>query len=140
LPVLHNREKAEIVLNYCRELKSRLEATFFQGEPLRVLLDERDLRGGEKKWNWVKKGIPIRLEVGPRDIEQNTLMVSRRNKQNHKEKQSEEQFLTTIGDELMKMQSEMFENAKQFRDQNVVFIEDKDAFYSFFSSNSEQGF
>jgi prolyl-tRNA synthetase len=29
----------------------------------------RDIRGGDKQWEWVKKGVPLRLEVGPRDIE-----------------------------------------------------------------------
>ena len=33
------------------------------------IVDERDVRGGDKVWEWVKKGVPLRLEIGPRDIE-----------------------------------------------------------------------
>ena len=39
--------------------------------------DDRDLRGGEKYWQWVKKGIPLTVEIGPRDLENNTVFVGR---------------------------------------------------------------
>jgi len=41
-------------------------------------VDRRDLRGGEKNWEWVKKGIPVRIEVGPRDLENQSVTLSRR--------------------------------------------------------------
>ena len=37
-----------------------------------VEIDDRDIRGGEKKWHHVKRGVPIRLEIGPKDIEKNS--------------------------------------------------------------------
>ena len=40
----------------------------YAGEPIRVRIDNRDIRGGEKKWQWVKRGVPLRVEVGPRDV------------------------------------------------------------------------
>ena len=36
------------------------------------------MRGGEKNWEWVKKGVPLRVEVGPRDVEAQQVMLSRR--------------------------------------------------------------
>ena len=41
-------------------------------------IDNRDIRGGEKKWQWVKRGVPIRVEVGPRDVVANNIAVGRR--------------------------------------------------------------
>ncbi|MBS0654959.1 MAG: proline--tRNA ligase, partial [Verrucomicrobia bacterium] len=44
----------------------------------------RDLRGGEKSWEWVKKGVPLRIEVGPRDIDGKTCVISRRDESSSK--------------------------------------------------------
>ncbi len=46
--------------------------------PVRVEIDDRDIRGGEKKWHHVKRGVPIRLEIGPKDIEKNSVFLGRR--------------------------------------------------------------
>ncbi len=54
---------------------------------LRVVVDERDERGGDKVWNWIKKGVPVRIEVGPRDLEKDALFVGRRDRA-PKDKQS----------------------------------------------------
>ena len=40
----------------------------------------RDLNGGVKSWEWIKKGVPIRVEIGPRDLEKGTVAVTRRDK------------------------------------------------------------
>ena len=54
---------------------------------VRVHVDERDERGGEKVWQWVRKGVPMRLEIGPRDIEKDAVFVGRRDRA-PKDKQS----------------------------------------------------
>ena len=46
--------------------------------PVRVRIDDRDIRGGEKKWQWVKRGVPMRVEIGPRDVAAGGLFLSRR--------------------------------------------------------------
>ena len=51
------------------------------------MVDERDERGGDKVWDWIKKGVPLRLEIGPRDIEKDALFVGRRDRA-PKDKQS----------------------------------------------------
>ena len=61
-----------------RTLEAELAAQTYDGEPVRVRIDDRDIRGGDKKWQQVKRGVPLRVEVGPRDIADDTLMVGRR--------------------------------------------------------------
>ena len=56
---------------YCESLKKDLAAQQYDGEPIRVRIDDRDIRGGDKKWQWIKKGVPLLVEVGPRDIADN---------------------------------------------------------------------
>ena len=45
---------------------------------IEVEVDRRDLGGGVKNWEWIKKGVPLRVEIGPRDLEKNSVVVSRR--------------------------------------------------------------
>ncbi len=50
----------------------------WHGAPLEVQVDQRDLGGGVKNWEWIKKGVPLRVELGPRDLESGNVAVSRR--------------------------------------------------------------
>ena len=45
---------------------------------LRVKIDDRDLRPGQKYWDWEIKGVPLRLEIGPRDVENGNAFAARR--------------------------------------------------------------
>ncbi|DAC32862.1 MAG TPA: proline--tRNA ligase, partial [Candidatus Poseidoniaceae archaeon] len=45
---------------------------------LRVKVDARDIRAGQKYYDWEIKGVPLRLDIGPRDIEQGTAFAARR--------------------------------------------------------------
>jgi len=62
VPVLA-KEGADDVLAACRELQAQLRDT-----GLRVHLDDRDLRPGQKYYDWEIRGVPLRLELGPRDL------------------------------------------------------------------------
>ena len=75
---LSQRRRAGEVLPYCATLEQELAAQSYAGEPVRVRIDNRDIRGGEKKWQWVKRGVPVRVEIGPRDVANNGVFVARR--------------------------------------------------------------
>ena len=78
LPVIPKEELKTDVINYANEIKESLKNLNFYESPLRVEVDSRDIRGGDKNWQAIKKGIPIRIEVGPRDIPKREVVVSRR--------------------------------------------------------------
>lgn len=80
IPVTPKEESRQAVLDHCEELARTLRAKTFHGQPLRVLVDRRDLGGGAKKWEWVKKGVPVRLEIGPRDLEKGSVCLQRRDR------------------------------------------------------------
>ena len=54
--MIHKEEKREEVLNYCRSLAEEPRCLPYAGRSLEVIIDTRDLRGGEKLWSWIKKG------------------------------------------------------------------------------------
>ncbi len=140
LPVIHKEETKKEVLAYCHALAKDLRQIQYGGVPLRVIVDERELRGGDKLWSWVKKGIPLRIEVGPRDIANNQLPVTRRDR-GHKESQlfSREALLESVALELDAMQKALLEKAREFRSSHIKKIETKEEFYAFFTpKNSEQ--
>jgi prolyl-tRNA synthetase len=68
--LLGDKEK---VLAVCRQLQDELSAA-----RMRVQLDTSDERPGAKFYKWEMKGVPIRLEVGPRDIENGVVTLARR--------------------------------------------------------------
>ncbi len=145
IPVLHKKEQTGQVLDYIATLKEKLEKIPFLDGQIEVELDVRDISGSEKKWEWIKKGIPLRIEIGPRDIESGTLLINKRNlPHNEKLKLKEQELIEKLPSILNEMQKEIWEKALAFRDGNLVKIDTKEEFYQFFqkteNKTSENGF
>lgn len=134
LPVLHKEETRSEVLGYCHSLAGELRHVLFDGKPLTVIVDERDMRGGDKAWSWIKKGVPVRIEVGPRDIANDAFPLMRRDKP-HKESVnlSRGHLVAKIGEILEEIQNNLYQKALAFRQANTKKIDRKDEFYSFFN-------
>ena len=58
--------------------KSNQIADVLRDGGLRVKVDSRDIHAGQKYFDWEIKGVPLRLDIGPRDIENNTAFAARR--------------------------------------------------------------
>jgi prolyl-tRNA synthetase len=121
LPVVPKPEQEDMVLKYANELAQQLQSCTSYGEPIRVHVDRRDKRGGEKSWDWIKKGAPIRLEAGPRDVESKSVMACRRD-QSHKDKRSLafSDLPQAIPTMLQEIQDNYFAQACQFRDSHIA--------------------
>ncbi|MEP5188738.1 MAG: aminoacyl--tRNA ligase-related protein, partial [Marinomonas sp.] len=78
LPMLRDKPEDEAVLTYCEEVRESLVGLSALGEPLRILLDKSPGKASAKRWDWVRKGAPIVVEVGPRDMEGGKVAVLRR--------------------------------------------------------------
>ena len=139
IPITFKADDPQAVLDYCRSLREELRQVSFAGRPLEVELDDRDLRGGEKVWSWVKKGVPIRLEVGPRDMADNAVFMARRD-QSAKDKSSvpRNRFVAEVADMLEQMQRSLFERARAMRDEHTRVIESRDEFYAFFTPRNKE--
>ncbi|MFL2847758.1 MAG: proline--tRNA ligase [Coraliomargaritaceae bacterium] len=134
LPVTPKPDSRDAVLEYCRDIKQALEAQSYLGEPVRVELDDRDIRGGEKTWSWVKKGVPVRIEVGPRDMEKEAVFYARRDKA-VKDKVSQEKasFVSEITALLENIQSNLFKKAQDFQKTHTQSIDNKEDFEAYFA-------
>src|SRR5690606_6251784 len=123
LPLYRSDEERGDVLPFCDSLKKSLTAEQYDGEPLRVRIDDRDLRGGDKKWQWIKKGVPLIVEVGPRDIASNQVMVKRRDTQGKGVAVVRDEFVNSASDSLAEIQQSLFDRAARLRTESSVRID-----------------
>jgi prolyl-tRNA synthetase len=137
LPVIHKDEVRNEVLSYCDALAKELRDISYCGRNLAVEVDAREGRGGEKMWSWIKKGVPIRLEIGPRDISSDSVFVGRRDKDpKDRTSRPRAEFVKTVVDQLEEMQNNLLERARRFRDENTRNIDSRDEFYEYFTPDN----
>ncbi|MGH7442371.1 MAG: aminoacyl--tRNA ligase-related protein, partial [bacterium] len=122
------------VLAYCEGLAKELRARSFQGEPLRVKLDARDRKPQDKRWEWIKKGAPLVVEVGPRDMAKGELCWLSRLDIAKKNFESVQAFVAASAERLASVQDALYARAKAYRDANIrTDIHDFAAFKEYFS-------
>ena len=139
LPVLHKDQEREAVLDYCDRLAEALRAQSFHGEALRVHIDRRDLRGGDKMWSWVKKGVPLRVEIGPRDLAADAVFLGRRDRGvREREAVPRATFIARAAELLDEIQAGLWERAKAFRAEHTHRIDTKQEFYEFFTPRDKE--
>ncbi len=137
LPVIRNEDDRTKVMEYCEKLRQELVAQSYDGRPVEVSIDSRDLRGGEKTWQHIKRGVPIRAEVGPRDIESDSVFVGRRDT-GQKQGTPRAEFVANIGKTLEEIQQGMFDRAKKLRDDNTQNIDNLDDFKAYFTPKNAE--
>lgn len=78
VPMLREAPEDDALIAYCREIAASLKGATALGEPLRVLVDTKALKASTKRWNWVKKGAPVIVEIGGRDMAAGNVSMIRR--------------------------------------------------------------
>lgn len=68
VPMLRDQPEDAAIVDYCKTLQAELAKQTALGEPVRALLDLKAAKAATKRWGWVKKGAPIVIEVGGRDV------------------------------------------------------------------------
>lgn len=139
LPVYRSDEERATVLPYCDALKADLTAQQYDGEPVRVRIDNRDLRGGDKKWQWIKKGVPLIVEVGPRDIASNQVMVKRRDSEGKGAGVTRDEFVASVAASLAEIQQNLFDRAARLRDESSRKIDSLADFEKYFAEDAPGG-
>jgi len=129
VPIFKNEEGEKIVLPKVQTIKEELES-----KDIRVHVDDRSgLSPGYKFNDWEMKGVPIRIEIGPKDIEKQSFVVAKRyNREKSSLEFNEIDKISTILDEIQK---NMLDNAREQAKTNTVDISD----YTEFKSKIEQG-
>lgn len=117
VPIYRDEEGRSAVLSYIAKITESLEKN-----AVRVHVDQRDTVSPGFKFNdWEMKGVPLRLEIGPRDVEKEDVVLARRDN-GEKKTLSVDAFLSTAAALLDTIQQEMFLNRRKFREQNTFDI------------------
>lgn len=134
LPITPKEDTKAQVLEAADKLAQRLRDQSAFGAPLEVEVDTRDLGGGVKNWEWIKKGVPVRIEIGPRDLEKNSVAVCRRDRSpKDKEFLGTDEAVSKIPEILQEIQDQLLANALQFRKDHTQKIDSLDDFRDYFT-------
>ena len=113
VPIIFDKTKKETI-DKCREIKENLE-----NEGYTVILDDREeYKAGFKYNEWELRGIPIRIELGPRDIEKKQLVIVRRDT-SEKTFAKEENMIPELKKSLENMQKDLYDKAKKHMHDNI---------------------
>ena len=133
VPIIPKEEFKSMVLESVDNVKKSFD------EDTRVYVDDRDnLSPGFKFNEWELKGVPLRIEIGPRDIENNSVVVSRRDGEKEKISVSINELNDYVQKELEDIQNKLLESSQKFRESNTVHVDSYDDLIS--TLNEKPGF
>ncbi|MGX7895263.1 aminoacyl--tRNA ligase-related protein [Tsuneonella sp. HG222] len=126
LPMLREDDGDAAIIEYCEGLRAALLQQTAFGEPLRVLLDAKPGKAAAKRWDWVRKGAPLIVEVGPRDMENGKVAVLRRDKlwneaaKTNFDFAARDEFVATAAGLVGDIQRALYGEAHARRESNIV--------------------
>jgi prolyl-tRNA synthetase len=125
VPMLRDNDEDAALIDYCKLIAAELRAQSAFGEPLRVLVDLKANKPATKRWGWVKKGAPIILEIGGRDMAGGNVSAIRRDVlytaegRLSSEMAARDAFIASAAATLEEIQSGLFAEAKHRLDSNI---------------------
>lgn len=136
LPITKDDGNAEAVLEYADKLKAALKA-----KGIRAKVDDSDARTPDKMWGMVKKGIPLRVEIGGREVEENSLTHIRRDLgRDSKTSCGVDAFVEQAQGILDAIHDELLNRARSFRDENIFDVSSLDDVEAHFKPKKSKGF
>jgi prolyl-tRNA synthetase len=110
----------ELVAAKTRQTDPALPRYFFDKHTGQaIVVDWRDNRPGDKQFHWEQRGVPFRIEVGPRDVDQNAFVLKKRLDRSKETIQRETVTADWLRTALDAVQNALFEKAAAFRDANI---------------------
>ena len=120
VPIWKKDEQKRSVLDFADSIHSELKAKYS------VIFDDREqFKPGYKFADWELQGIPVRIEIGPKDVEKNSVVLVRRDTM-EKQFVSRDGILDTVTSQLELMQKEMLEKARAFLEANTFDVDNYD--------------
>ena len=132
VPIIPSKDDKNKVMENVENIKTMLSN-------YRLSIDDREeVTPGYKFNEWELKGVPIRIEIGPRDIENNKVILSRRDIDNSKEEVSIEKLKSTIDQLIIDIQNNMFDISKKHMEENTIHVDTKEDLIE--TLNNKEGF
>jgi prolyl-tRNA synthetase len=119
IPIFRTDEEHRAVLEAAERIKKTLADVDIAPERARyrdfleVVIDDRDMRPGAKFYEWERRGVPIRIELGPKDLAKSQVCVKMRAGSDKKEFLPENEFLATVRQRLLDFQAMLLTRARE---------------------------
>ena len=119
VPIIPNKEDKDLVMNKVEDINKMLDE-------YRVEIDDRDeVTPGYKFNEWELKGVPLRIEIGPRDIENNKVIISRRDIEDSKIDIPVDNLTNEVDKLLKDIQENMYQKSKDHMYENTTHVNSK---------------
>jgi len=123
IPIYKGDEQQAQIAEVAQKIKASLEE-----KNIRIKFDNRDkFKPGYKFNEYELKGVPLRIAIGPKDIEKGTLEIARRDTLS-KQYVSQNDIVDHVTSQLEVIQIDLFEKAKNFREENIREVNDFESF------------
>ncbi|UCD27015.1 MAG: proline--tRNA ligase, partial [Candidatus Bathyarchaeota archaeon] len=123
VPIFYKRVGKDLILKKAREVYKKLEKN-----GITSMLDDREEYTPGWKFNqWEMKGIPLRIEIGPKDIEKKQVIAARRDTMERITVKDEE-LINIVGEVLKEIQGNLFNQAKKFLEEHITSVQTYDEF------------
>ena len=126
VPIFKTDEEKTLVIEAAKRIREQLVKA-----DIRVKLDEREGQSPGFKFNdWEMRGVPLRMEVGPKDVAKGTVVLARRDKPGREGKAfvSQDGIVTSVQMLLAEIQKALFDRALAFREAHTVEPKNLDEF------------
>ncbi len=142
VPIFRNDEQRERVLEAAKSLRTQLQAIDIAPSDCRyrdfleVVIDERDMRPGAKYFYWEQRGVPLRVELGPRDLEKGQVCIKMRVDSaagEGKQFLAQDEFVAGIRERMLLFQNELLARARTRMQEQTVTIDTWDEFLKVFA-------
>ncbi len=130
IPVGQGTAEYGKVLEHAKDFIQRIRDEISLG----IKFDDRDLRPGEKYFYWEKRGVPIRIEIGPRDLEKGSVVFVRRDN-GEKIFVPEAAAIAKLKETLEDIQSSLYKKAVKFREENMRTVDNWGQFKQTINTN-----
>jgi len=122
IPIFRGEDQKDEIKKYINPLEEELKSI-----GIRYFIDWSDSSPGFKFNEWELKGVPVRIEIGPRDVESKKLVMARRDN-GEKFSISKNELSIKIKTILEEIQNNLFNQAKEFRNENTHDVKTYDEF------------
>jgi prolyl-tRNA synthetase len=124
VPILRDKPEDGAVVQYCESLAAEINQRTAFGEPIRAAVDRKPGRAIDKRWNYIKRGVPIVCEVGARDMAASAVTMIRRDRTRNGERiesatLARNELVQTAGTLLAQIQAALHAEARARLDTNI---------------------
>lgn len=132
VPIWRKDKERDEVLEFADNLYNQLKGHF------RIKIDKREgMKPGAKYFEWERKGVPLRMEIGPRDVKNNSAFCAKRTGGKKFGLPVDDQIISTVESTLQDIQNELLERAITYRDERTYRI---DTYQELLDNLSKGGF